>query len=127
MYLRDRIAQSLACRNQRPYVRSWLGYIFCVVHHEKISKAILDIVGQLVVTGEYMYTYLIHEVQVTLLQSLKGSSTVHQNILTCIDKCCLIQNSARYIFQISMQLVPRFKLILTIKKRLDIDILYQVV
>ena len=57
MYLRGRIAQSLACRKQGQYVRSQLGYIFFVeFDHEIISKAILDIVGQLSVTGEYMYT-----------------------------------------------------------------------
>ena len=53
---------------------------------------------------------------------IKGFINGSSIILTCIDKYCFIQNSARYIFFKSMQPVPRFKLILITKKRIDTDI-----
>ena len=63
-----------------------------------------------------------HVVQVIL----KGSSTVHRSYLHVSINVVLFKIALGIFYFKSMQPVPRFKLILIIKKRLDIDILYQV-
>ena len=62
-----------------------------------------------------------HVVQVTL----KGSSTVHRSYLHVSINIVLFKIALGIFFFKSMQPVPRFKLILITKKRLDTDILYQ--
>ena len=100
MYLRGRKAQSLGCHQGR-YVWSRLGYIFFVeiwswsniYGHSRHSTA--------VVSYWWIHVHLLNAYSTGYTTVLQGFINGSSIILTCIDKCCFVQTSSRYIFWIN--------------------------